>query len=143
MTRSHTSPLQPRTDSRTLSSPHSVGQAGFLTLQGMAALALFAILAAALATAFQTVMQSLQKRAVANQLQQVATAARDYARAQGLLESLTPGAAATSVDTETLVAAGAMPTPSSSPLRNAWGQEYRVYFFIPQRDASPPFGTVR
>ncbi len=134
MTRSHARTPQARTIVPIFSAPCRAGEAGFLTLQGMAALALFAILAAALATAFQTVMQTLQKRAVASQLQQVATAAREYARAQGLLQSLTPGAAATSVDTETLVAAGAMPTPSTSPLRNAWGQEYRLYYYLPQRD---------
>ena len=115
MTRSHARTPQARTIVPIFSAPCRAGEAGFLTLQGMAALALFAILAAALATAFQTVMQTLQKRAVASQLQQVATAAREYARAQGLLQSLTPGAAATSVGTETLVAAGAMPTPSAMP----------------------------
>ena len=105
-------------------------EAGFLTIQGIAALALFAILAAALAQAFQLVMDYLQKRVVAEQLQQVAQAAKEYAASQALLESLTPGAEATRVDCSKLIEAGLLPKNQSN-LTNPWGQSYAVYYFLP------------
>ncbi|MCR5815080.1 MAG: shufflon system plasmid conjugative transfer pilus tip adhesin PilV [Desulfovibrio sp.] len=106
-------------------------ESGFLTIQGIAAVALFAILAAALAQGFQLVMAYLQKRVVAEQLQQVASAAKDYAISRALLETLTPGAEATRVESASLISAGLLPQSDTTTLTNPWGQRYVVYYFVP------------
>ncbi len=116
-------------------------EAGFLSLQAFAAIALFAILAAALAQSFQLVMDYLQKRVVAEQLVQVANAAKNYAISEGLLEDLTAGAQARRVELATLVSSGLLPKDQS--LTNPWGQRYAVYYYAPiVTDNHPKLVTV-
>lgn len=84
-------------------------------------------------------MDALKKRAVAQQLQQVGEAAVVYARAQGLLSDTTLSSAATPFTTRQLSDVGALPPlPSGETLKNAWGQEYVIYYYIPASPSPSP-----
>ncbi len=107
------------------------GQSGFSSIEAIGAMFVFVILSTLLAMLWTMGMDLLKKRAAAHQLAEVGRAAVTYARSQGLLFSLTPGAPASSVPVDTLNATGALAHPPEEPLRNAWQQEYQVYYYLP------------
>ena len=107
------------------------GQSGFSSVEAIGAMFVFVIISTLLAMLWTMGMDLLKKRAAAHQLAEVGRAAVTYARSQGLLFSLTPGAKAISVTSDTLIAAGALAQPAAETLRNAWQQEYEVYYYLP------------
>jgi type II secretory pathway pseudopilin PulG len=107
------------------------GQSGFTSIEAIGAMFVFVILSTLLAMMWTMGMDLLKKRAAAHQLAEVGRAAVTYARSQGLLFSLIPGAQAIAVSSDDLIAAGALAHPPDQPLRNAWQQEYQIYYYLP------------
>lgn len=107
------------------------GQSGFSSVEAIGAMFVFVILATLLAMLWTMGLDLLKKRAAAHQLAEVGRAAVTYARSQGLLFSLIPGDQAIAVSCDDLIAAGALAHPPDQPLRNAWQQEYNIYYYLP------------
>lgn len=106
-------------------------QSGFSSVEAIGAMFVFVILSTLLAMLWTMGLDLLKKRAAAHQLAEVGRAAVNYARSQGLLFSLAPGAPATHVAVNTLITTGALAHPPDQPLRNAWQQEYTIYYYLP------------
>lgn len=111
--------------------PVRPGQSGFSSVEAIGAMFVFVILATLLAMLWTMGLDFLKKRAAAHQLAEVGRAAVTYARSQGLLFSLFPGEQAIPVSSDDLIAAGALAHPPDEPLRNAWQQEYKIYYYLP------------
>ena len=117
------------------------GQArGSITAEALFGIFALLALTSIAAIGWSVGMDALKKRAVANQLQDVAEAARIYARVEGLLEKL--GASPGTVESATIdeLSAGVIPPASSvTPLTNAWGQKYAIYYYVVEKTpATPP-----
>lgn len=113
--------------------------AGSITAEAIFGLVTILALTSLAIVGWSVGMDALKKRAVAQQLQQVGEAAVVYARAQGLLSDTTLNTAVKTVTTDDLVASGALPPlPSGGTLKNAWGQEYVIYYYIPASPSPSP-----
>lgn len=107
------------------------GSAGSITVEAIFGLFTILALTSLAVVGWSVGMDALKKRAVAQQLQQVGQAATVYARATGLLSDATLSSAVKTVTIQDLMDAGALPATSDGSLKNAWGQEYLVYYYAP------------
>lgn len=117
------------------------GEAGFLTVEAVLMIMVLVVLIPVAYTGWNMGFSALKARSVAQQLVQVSDAAKIYARSQGLLTSLVPGAVAMSVTGKQLIDAGVLPHSAGGDIENAWKYSYKVYYSLPA-DPVPPAPAV-
>lgn len=111
---------------------------GFLTVEALFMIAVLVVLIPVVYAGWNMGFETLKARSIAQQLVQVSEAAKVYARSQGLLTSLTPGAAARVITGADLITAGLLPNRSGADIHNAWGQSYKIYYSVPATVAGVP-----
>lgn len=113
-------------------------EAGFLTAEAVIMIMVLVVLLPVAYAGWNVGFAALKARAVAQQLVQVSEAAKVYARSNGLLTSVTPGADAISISSADLVAANMLPNSTGPDLLNAWQQSYKIYYSVPATRPNVP-----